>query len=66
MKVICVKIPTYTTTAKYTLYKIYETFDSYGNPCILDDDGERYLVADKIFIPLDEWRELIINKILEE
>ena len=65
MKVICVKLPIYFIAAKYTLYKIYDTFDNWGNQCLYDDDGERYLVADKFFITLEEWRQQRINKILE-
>ena len=65
MKVICVKLPRYFTTAKYTLYKIYDIF--YYNQCIclLDDDGYTFVVTDSIFITLDVWRNQQIDKILE-
>ena len=66
-KVICIKLPTSFTFAEYTLYKIYEKkINIDGNDVIIDDSGWEYKYSKKYFIPLEEWREIKINKILEE
>ena len=65
MKVICVKLPRYFTKAKYTLYKIYDIFYHKEYMCLRDDDGYIFMVADSVFITLDEWRNQQIDKILE-
>ena len=33
--------------------------------CLRDDDGYIFMVADSVFITLDEWRNQQIDKILE-
>jgi len=67
MNLICIEIPPYNGVPKFTLYKIYEIFERYGDKCILDDYGEvNLLYWTTKFITLDKWRELKISKILEE
>jgi hypothetical protein len=69
IKVICVKLPNWESLIKVEIGKIYKVNNYYFGNVFVDDNGNEFFIKKHIgnlFTYLSDYREQIINKILND